>query len=56
MQPTPEEIEAGEIDEDVLEELDEKLELDYQVGEDLKERVSWPNTNIQIICIDHTAA
>jgi len=39
MQPTPEEIEAGEIDEDVLEELDEKLELDYQVGEDLKERI-----------------
>lgn len=42
IQPTPEEIEAGEVDEDLLEELDEKLELDYQVGEDLKERVSWP--------------
>lgn len=38
-QPTPEQIEAGEVDEDVLEELDEKLELDYQVGEDLKERI-----------------
>lgn len=31
------------MDEDVLEELDEKLELDYQVGEDLKERVSHHN-------------
>jgi hypothetical protein len=28
------------VDEDTLEELDEKLEMDYQVGEDLKERVS----------------
>lgn len=39
-QPTPEQIENGEVDEDVLDELDEKLELDYQIGEDLKERVS----------------
>ncbi|KAG8755892.1 hypothetical protein FRC12_010745 [Ceratobasidium sp. 428] len=39
IQPTPEQIEAGEVDEDVLEELDEKLEMDYQIGEDLKERI-----------------
>ncbi|CAE6464347.1 unnamed protein product [Rhizoctonia solani] len=39
-QPTPEQIENGEVDEDLLEELDEKLELDYQIGEDLKERDS----------------
>lgn len=38
-QPTPEQIENGEVDEDLLEELDEKLELDYQIGEDLKERI-----------------
>ncbi|KAB5593528.1 Nucleosome assembly protein I [Ceratobasidium theobromae] len=38
-QPTPEQIENGEVDEDVLDELDEKLELDYQIGEDLKERI-----------------
>ncbi|ELU39214.1 nucleosome assembly protein I [Rhizoctonia solani AG-1 IA] len=38
-QPTPEQIENGEVDEELLEELDEKLELDYQIGEDLKERV-----------------
>ena len=37
--PTPEQVESGEIDEEVLEELDEKLELDYQIGEDLKERI-----------------
>ncbi|KAJ1310723.1 hypothetical protein OPQ81_009245 [Rhizoctonia solani] len=38
-QPTPEQIENGEVDEELLEELDEKLELDYQIGEDLKERI-----------------
>ncbi|CAE6459419.1 unnamed protein product [Rhizoctonia solani] len=38
-QPTAEQIENGEVDEDLLEELDEKLELDYQIGEDLKERI-----------------
>ncbi|CAE6473588.1 Nucleosome assembly protein [Saccharomyces cerevisiae S288c] [Rhizoctonia solani] len=38
-QPTREEIENGEVDDDLLEELDEKLELDYQIGEDLKERI-----------------
>ncbi|CAE7104282.1 unnamed protein product [Rhizoctonia solani] len=38
-QPTREEIESGEVDEHTLEELDEKLELDYQIGEDLKERI-----------------
>ncbi|KAG8745459.1 hypothetical protein FRC10_008002 [Ceratobasidium sp. 414] len=39
VQPTPEQIEAGEVDELILEELDEKLEMDYQIGEDLKERI-----------------
>lgn len=38
-QPSRESIENGEVDEDLLEELDEKLELDYQIGEDLKERI-----------------
>lgn len=28
-----------EIDEEELEELEEKLEMDYQIGEDLKEKV-----------------
>lgn len=37
--PSMESLEAGDIDEDELEALDERLELDYQVGEDLKERV-----------------
>lgn len=37
--PSIEALEAGDIDEEELEILDEKLELDYQVGEDLKERV-----------------
>jgi nucleosome assembly protein 1-like 1 len=38
--PPPEEaIEQGEIDDEELEDLEERLELDYQIGEDLKERV-----------------
>jgi len=36
-------MEEGNVDEEELEDLDEKLEMDYQIGEDLKERVSWMN-------------
>lgn len=32
-------LEEGNVDEEELEDLDEKLEMDYQIGEDLKERV-----------------
>lgn len=42
--PSEETIERGELDEEELEELEEKLEVDYQIGEDLKEKVcfvSW---------------
>lgn len=31
--------ESEDIDDDELEELEEKLEMDYQIGEDLKEKV-----------------
>lgn len=34
--PTPPEDDASDVDEDI----DEKLELDYQIGEDIKDRVS----------------
>jgi Nucleosome assembly protein (NAP) len=37
--PSEEAIEAGEIDEEELDELEEKLEIDYQIGEDIKEKV-----------------
>ncbi|KAH7923378.1 NAP-domain-containing protein [Leucogyrophana mollusca] len=38
--PPPEDaLENDEIDEEDLEELEEKLEMDYQIGEDLKEKV-----------------
>lgn len=37
--PTEEQLESGELDEDELEELDTKLELDYQIGEDFKEKI-----------------
>ncbi|KAJ8474014.1 hypothetical protein ONZ51_g7503 [Trametes cubensis] len=37
--PSDEAIENGDIDEDELEELEEKLEMDYQLGEDLKEKI-----------------
>ena len=36
-------METGDLDEDELDELDEKLELDYQIGEDLKEKVRLPS-------------
>jgi nucleosome assembly protein 1-like 1 len=37
--PSMEALEEGNVDEEELEDLDEKLEMDYQMGEDLKERV-----------------
>jgi nucleosome assembly protein 1-like 1 len=37
--PTDEQLESGELDEEDLEELDAKLEIDYQIGEDFKEKV-----------------
>ncbi|KAJ7075918.1 nucleosome assembly protein [Mycena belliarum] len=37
--PKDEAIESGEIDPDDLEEIEERLEVDYQVGEDLKEKI-----------------
>lgn len=36
--PTPP-TDDDDIDEEELEELEEKLEMDYQIGEDLKEKV-----------------
>ena len=38
--PSEEAIENGEIDEEELEAVEEQLEIDYQIGEDLKEKVS----------------
>jgi nucleosome assembly protein 1-like 1 len=38
--PPPEALENNEIDPAELEEIDEKLEMDYQIGEDLKEKVT----------------
>jgi len=37
--PTEEQMQTGELDEEELEELDAKLEMDYQIGEDFKEKV-----------------
>ncbi len=37
--PSEEAIEEGEIGEEELDELEEKLEIDYQIGEDIKEKV-----------------
>ncbi|CAK5274404.1 unnamed protein product [Mycena citricolor] len=36
--PSDDAIEAGDVDPDELEEIEERLEVDYQVGEDLKEK------------------
>ena len=37
--PSEEAIEAGDIGEEELDDLEEKLEIDYQIGEDIKEKV-----------------
>ncbi|WVR07412.1 hypothetical protein IAU60_004453 [Kwoniella sp. DSM 27419] len=37
--PTPESLESSDLGEDDLEELDARLEIDYQIGEDFKEKV-----------------
>ncbi|KAJ7241474.1 nucleosome assembly protein [Mycena rebaudengoi] len=37
--PSDEAIEAQEVDPEELEEIEERLEVDYQVGEDLKEKI-----------------
>ena len=37
--PSEEAIEHGEIEEEELDDLEEKLEIDYQIGEDIKEKV-----------------
>lgn len=41
--PPPPIDEEAEIEEDDLEEMEEKLEIDYQIGEDLKEKVRFPS-------------
>lgn len=37
--PAEDAVENGEIEEEELEEIEDKLELDYQIGEDLREKV-----------------
>jgi len=37
--PSEEAIENGDIEDEELEEIEEKLEMDYQIGEDLKEKI-----------------
>ncbi|SJL12412.1 related to nucleosome assembly protein I [Armillaria ostoyae] len=37
--PSEDAIASGDIDEEELEELEEKVEMDYQIGEDLKEKI-----------------
>ena len=39
-EPPSEDLDEDEVDEDELGDLEERLELDYQIGEDLKELVS----------------
>jgi nucleosome assembly protein 1-like 1 len=42
--PAEDALENGDIEEEELEELEEKLEMDYQIGEDFKEKVTILNT------------
>jgi nucleosome assembly protein 1-like 1 len=39
--PADDDIDNGDLEEQELEEIEEKLEMDYQIGEDLKEKVSY---------------
>lgn len=41
--PADDALENDDIDEEALEELEEKLEIDYQLGEDFKEKASLYN-------------
>lgn len=38
------------MDEEELEELEDKLEFDYQIGEDIKEKVC-PHINVSLLAI-----
>ncbi len=40
--PSDDAVEKGEVDADDLEEIEARLEIDYQIGEDIKERVRIP--------------
>lgn len=37
--PSEEEVEKGDLEEDELEVIEEQIEMDYQIGEDLKDKV-----------------
>lgn len=37
--PVPPPEDGGDLDDDEIEEVEEKLGMDYQIGEDLKEKV-----------------
>ncbi|KAH8983482.1 NAP-domain-containing protein [Lactarius akahatsu] len=56
--PSEEAIEEGDIGEEELDELEEKLEIDYQIGEDIKEkiipravRLLYRQGNLSTICL-----
>jgi|ERR1700722_16987591 len=40
--PADEDLENEDLEEDEYEAIEEKLEMDYQIGEDLKEKVTMP--------------
>jgi Nucleosome assembly protein (NAP) len=47
--PPDEDVDNGEIDVEELEEIEEKLEMDYQIGEDLKEKVRATTTTLSLL-------
>ena len=48
--PSEEAIEHGEIEEEELDDLEEKLEIDYQIGEDIKEKVRFYPRSSTTLC------
>ena len=44
--PSDEEIEKGDVEDEELEVIEEQVEMDYQIGEDLKEKVRRNSRNL----------
>ncbi|KAI0032429.1 hypothetical protein K488DRAFT_70632 [Vararia minispora EC-137] len=52
--PSEDALESGDINEEDLDDLEEKLEMDYQIGEDIKEKASiYTSSQIPALMMNH---
>lgn len=49
--PPDDAVESGVLDEEELEEIEDRLGVDYQIGEDIKERVSSIVCAVDLCCV-----